>query len=345
MDTGRKDAVTAWFAALCFFLSTLEYMIPKPLPFLRLGLANLPIMLAIAVLPPRQFLALVLAKILGQGLVGGTLFSYIFAFSAVGTVASALVMYALGKAFPRSLSYVGISVAGAFASNAAQLTLARWYIFGESAWYIAPPFCAVGVVTGAALGIFANHYARSSSWYRDVREGKLASLRRDASAASAGVLAEAGLWQSAAFRVPCGIALIVALMFSPGIPARAIVAAAALVLALSDRSRIRAVPAIAMALSVVAFNLAVPFGKVLASPFGLPVTAGALETGIKKALEIEGMLFVSKWMLKPGIRLPGKAGTLVSEAFSLAGALTAGRKRLNPRNLVASLDAIMSERG
>ena len=70
MDSERKDAITAWFAALCFFLSTIEYMIPKPLPFLRLGLANLPIMLAIGVLPPRQFLALVLAKIIGQGLVG-----------------------------------------------------------------------------------------------------------------------------------------------------------------------------------------------------------------------------------------------------------------------------------
>ena len=345
MDTARKDAITAWFAALCFFLSTLEYLIPKPLPFLRLGLANLPIMLAIAVLPPKQFLALVLAKILGQGLIGGTLFSYIFAFSAVGTVASALVMYALGKAFRRSVSFVGISVAGAFASNAAQLTLARWYIFGESAWYIAPPFCAVGVVTGAALGIFANHYARASTWYRAVREGKLVSPREAGTAAGAGSLAAEGHWRSAALRVPCGIALIVALMFSGGIPARAAIAAGALFLALTDRSRIRVVPAIAMALSVVAFNLAVPFGKVLVSPFGIPITAGALEAGIKKALEIEGMLFVSKWMLKPGIRLPGKAGTLVSEAFGIVGALTAGRKRIDPRNLVASLDAIMSERG
>ncbi|HNY18261.1 MAG TPA: Gx transporter family protein, partial [Treponemataceae bacterium] len=159
MKTGNKDTVTAWFAALCFFLSTIEYLIPKPLPFLRLGLANLPVMLAIGILPFRQFCALILIKILGQGLIGGTLFSYVFAFSAVGTVSSALVMLALKKAFPRGASFVGISVAGAFASNASQLALARWFIFGESAWYVAPPFCAVGVITGAILGLFANRYA------------------------------------------------------------------------------------------------------------------------------------------------------------------------------------------
>ncbi|MCK5201492.1 MAG: Gx transporter family protein, partial [Spirochaetales bacterium] len=33
----------ALFAAFCIFLSTVEYLIPKPFPFFRLGLANFPI--------------------------------------------------------------------------------------------------------------------------------------------------------------------------------------------------------------------------------------------------------------------------------------------------------------
>ena len=82
----QNDTITAWFGALCFFLSTIEYMIPKPLPFLRLGLANIPILLAIDILPLPAYSVLVLLKILGQGLIGGTLFSYIFLFSAAGSV-------------------------------------------------------------------------------------------------------------------------------------------------------------------------------------------------------------------------------------------------------------------
>ena len=35
-----------FFTALCMFLSAVEYAVPKPLPFMRLGLANVPLMLA-----------------------------------------------------------------------------------------------------------------------------------------------------------------------------------------------------------------------------------------------------------------------------------------------------------
>ncbi|MDR1230490.1 MAG: heptaprenyl diphosphate synthase, partial [Spirochaetaceae bacterium] len=34
----RKTA--ALLGAFCLFLSSIEYMIPKPLPFMRLGIAN-----------------------------------------------------------------------------------------------------------------------------------------------------------------------------------------------------------------------------------------------------------------------------------------------------------------
>jgi uncharacterized membrane protein len=348
VKNGTNDTITAWFAALCFFLSTIEYMIPKPLPFLRLGLANLPVMLAIGVLPFGQFCVLVFIKILGQGLIGGTLFSYIFAFSAVGTLSSALVMYSLKKVFPNAASFVGISVAGAFASNAAQLTLARWYIFGESAWFIAPPFCAVGVITGAGLGLFANHYAAHSSWYRSIREGRIEGLLRpaaDARAARGGISSGRGFWGNPAFRFIAGLALILALMFSANLAVQAGITIAAIILVLSDRMKIRLVPALVMSASIILFNLFVPYGKVLWAPFSLPVTEGALLSGIKKALTIEGMLFVSRWMLASGFTLPGRAGALIAEAFSIVGALSAGRKKIDPRNLVASLDDLMSGRG
>ena len=103
VDTTDRHVI-ARLGALCFFLSAIEFMIPKPLPFLRIGLANLPLMLAVAILPLRGYAALVLVKLFGQALVGGTLFSWIFLFSLAGTISSATIMYLLKKTLRSHIS-------------------------------------------------------------------------------------------------------------------------------------------------------------------------------------------------------------------------------------------------
>jgi heptaprenyl diphosphate synthase len=157
----------ALLGAFCLFLSTIEYMIPKPMPFMRIGIANLPLMLALDIFPFSSFALLVAIKILGQALITGTLFSYIFLFSLAGTVISALSMYFLRRLFGSSrISFVGIGTVGALLSNCTQLALAWIFLFGRSARYIAPPFLAMGVITGVALGLFCEYFTGRSQWYR-----------------------------------------------------------------------------------------------------------------------------------------------------------------------------------
>jgi heptaprenyl diphosphate synthase len=169
-DAGRRYFnLTAFLSAFCLFLSTIEYMIPKPLPFMRLGIANLPIILALDIMPVPQVLLLVLLKVVCQSLVSGSLFSYIFLFSFAGSFASGLVMIAARKAGGKAISFVGVSVLGAVASNLVQIVLARYFIFGESAWYIGPPFVAVGLATGILLGLFCEEFARRSTWYASMK--------------------------------------------------------------------------------------------------------------------------------------------------------------------------------
>ena len=45
----------ALLGAFCLFLSTIEYMIPKPMPFMRIGIVNLPLMLALDIFPFHTF--------------------------------------------------------------------------------------------------------------------------------------------------------------------------------------------------------------------------------------------------------------------------------------------------
>lgn len=155
----------AILAAFSLFLSTVEYMIPKPMPFLRIGLANLPIMISLAILTFPEFLLLVLLKIIGQGLVNGTLFSYIFIYSAGGSVSSSIVMYLLFKGRGRYLSYVGISIIGAMTSNLVQMLLADLLLFGTGIWIIAPPFLVMGFISSIMLGLFTNYFTDHSRWF------------------------------------------------------------------------------------------------------------------------------------------------------------------------------------
>ncbi len=159
----------ALFAALCIFLSTIEYIIPRPMPFLRLGLANLPLIIAVAVFSFSDVLFLAVLKAAGQGLINGTLFSYVFLFSFAGSIASAVVMLVLYRLFQRYITLTGISVMGALSSNMTQLWLSKLFIFGDSVKYIAPVFLSIGFITSLILGILSSEFVSRSKWLKAKR--------------------------------------------------------------------------------------------------------------------------------------------------------------------------------
>ena len=160
----------ALLGAFCLFLSTIEYMIPKPVPFMRIGIANLPLMLALDIFPLHIFLVLVGIKVLGQALITGTMFSYIFLFSLAGTSLAALTMYSIRRLLGSNrVTFIGVGTAGAMMSNISQLALAWLFIFRNNVRYIAPPFLGAGLITGIVLGLFCEMFTRRSQWYAERR--------------------------------------------------------------------------------------------------------------------------------------------------------------------------------
>ena len=166
-DRNRENLV-ALSAALCLFLSAIEFIIPKPLPFLRLGLANLPILVMLDILPPGSILLLVLLKILGQSLIQGTFLSFAFLLSLGGSLTSGLIMLAARAVLGQRISLVGVSILGALASNGVQIILARLLVFGPLAWVIAPPFLLMGLISATLLGFAARAYTQKSMWLRNL---------------------------------------------------------------------------------------------------------------------------------------------------------------------------------
>jgi heptaprenyl diphosphate synthase len=179
---GREGRGLALLGSLCLFLSAIEYLIPKPLPFMRLGLANLPLLLSLDVFGAADFFLLALLKVLGQGIIGGTLFSYVFLFSFAGTFASAALMYILRMVFGKKrVGFAGLGCAGAMASNGVQLVLARFFVFGPALRYLMPPFLASGFITGIALGLLCEYFCRRSLWYeKHSRYAQYTPLARNA---------------------------------------------------------------------------------------------------------------------------------------------------------------------
>jgi len=167
--------VCAFFGALCLFLSAVEYLIPKPLPFFRLGLANLPILLGLRFLKPADLILVILLKIFGQALLNGTLASYVFLLSAAGTLASVVTMSGVHRFGGRHVCLIGVSLAGALASSSIQVILAIAFIFGEAARVIAPLSIGSGTAAGLLVGIFAERFVLKSTWLRQL-ERRYATL-------------------------------------------------------------------------------------------------------------------------------------------------------------------------
>lgn len=335
----REALLVSRLAALCLFLSTIEFLIPKPLPFLRLGLANAPLILALNLVSPTGYLALCLIKTVGQAIISGTLFSYIFLFSAVGTASSAISMFMLSRLFRHHISSIGISVAGASASNAAQLLLARFLIFGESVMYMAPPILFAGLISGGVLGALTGIYTDSSSWYKETLEGRWPPQHIDLLPPEVPQNRREEAIQR--LKIPFSLLLAGFLLFSDSLLIKSVTTLCAAILLCISGKKIRILPTITITSGILFFNLLLPFGRVLAEPFGLPITEGALYSGIKKALVLEGMIFLSRWLLVHLPRLPGTVGALMSQTLAFLAYLTEHRSTVSRKHLVASIDALM----
>lgn len=175
-NSARREIVS-FLGALSLFLSAIEYIIPKPMPFFRLGLANLPLLLGLRFLRPADLLLLLTLKVLGQGLINGTLASYVFLFSLTGSLSSLVFMFLIYHVGGNRVSLIGVSLAGAMASSLAQLILSISFIFGDQAWVIAPFSLGSSLITGLIIGIFALRFCHSSKWLSCLEKRYKESIR------------------------------------------------------------------------------------------------------------------------------------------------------------------------
>lgn len=331
----------AFFSALCFFLSAVEYAIPKPVPFFRIGLANLPIMISFLCMSRKESTALIFLKVLLQGIISGTLFSYIFLFSLAGSVASGFVMMAIFHLFyeKKLVSWLGISMAGGLANNLAQLGVACIFLFGENTKFVAPVLLAISFVASIAMGLFANVFVEKSKWLADLRNKNWTEVKSSGKKSAAADEKKS----SSKFQflvLAFSLSMFILLFFSKSIYAVSGIFLLAVIACFIKNKRVNLLPSLALILSVTFFSILVPHGKILAEIWKLKITDGAIFSGLERSIKLCSCVFLSKLIADKNMKLPSRAGLFMSLVFEYFEKLSEniGNKKITFSNFVSLLD-------
>lgn len=154
--TVRATALTATLLALAAVLGYAEAVLLPPLPVagLRLGVANVAVVVALASVGPRAALSVSLGRVLLVGLAVGSLGGPASLMALGGALTSWAVMATLSRA-PRAFSALGWSVAGSAAHVSAQLLVACALVGSSAPLALSTVALPLSLATGLATGVIA----------------------------------------------------------------------------------------------------------------------------------------------------------------------------------------------
>ena len=149
-----KVAYFGVFTALALIFSYVETLIPFHIgiPGVKLGLANLIIVIALYKMDLKKTFLLSVTRVLLSGFIFGNLFSIFY--SLAGGLLSLAVMALLKKS--GGFSVMGVSIAGGVMHNVGQLAVAMLVVETFSVVYYVPVLLIAGMTTGLVIGIAAN---------------------------------------------------------------------------------------------------------------------------------------------------------------------------------------------
>lgn len=147
----NRAAYFGVFTALALIFSYVETLIPIHfgIPGVKLGLANLAIVIILYKTDFKEALLLSVTRVILAGFIFGSLFSILY--SMAGGVLSLIVMTVMKQR--KSFSIIGVSIAGGVSHNIGQLVVAMLVVETYRVGYYLPVLLIAGMVTGAVIGI------------------------------------------------------------------------------------------------------------------------------------------------------------------------------------------------
>ncbi len=151
-NKAKKIALFGMMVALAFTFSYFESLIPLDfvVPGVKLGLANLVVVIALYLMKPGEAFSIAIIRIFLAGLTFGN--TYSIAYSLCGGILSFLVMYLVRKT---KLSVIGVSMLGGICHNIGQIIVAAIVMGTSRIAYYLPVLLVAGLITGLLLGVIS----------------------------------------------------------------------------------------------------------------------------------------------------------------------------------------------
>lgn len=152
----RKIVLPGLLGAVAMALSYIEFLLPSgliPLPGVRLGLSNIAVILAFALISRGAGLAVMILKLLMSLLLFGNPMS--FAFSLGGSAAAYLSLLLL-TLLKDKISFIGVSAASAAAHSIGQIAVAAILTGSSAVAGYLPLMLLFSIPTGVITGIVMN---------------------------------------------------------------------------------------------------------------------------------------------------------------------------------------------
>ena len=288
----------AYYASLTLLFSYVEMILPRTLPFFKLGLGNIALLMALD-LSFSSFLLLSIIKALASSLMGGTLFSPFFLISLAQSLCSALIMHLLSslnkKCRQKLISLYGISVTGSCVSAAAQISCCSLYL-GRGTFALLGPILIFNCATGIITAFFSRRLSSlvkadgNFDFEKNLPEEKAG---KESNQGEKGKISP----RSQAF-MALGILLAAASVFfikSPYLLTAAMIAS--LAAQKCSGRKILLLPHVSLWIFIFISSILLPQGKILVKIWNISVTEGALLTALQKSLRLSAVSALSQCAL------------------------------------------------
>jgi heptaprenyl diphosphate synthase len=140
-----------------------------------------------------------------------------------------------------------------------------------------------------------------------------------------------------------GLAIMPALLFNPSTPLRVLQFLFFWFLAWLAGKKNNPLLTLSVIFGIVAFNLIIPYGRVLFSAGPLKITSGALTAGIHRAVTLEALIMLSRVAIRSDLRIPGLFGELIGESFRVFALLVSQKRRVTRKTLISDIDSLLFE--
>ncbi len=162
LEQVRRRVLLALFVALAVALHTVEVLLPNPIPWFRIGLANILALAALFSFGIEALWIVSISRILIGSLLLGSLFSPGFLLSLGGGLVATTLMSLSYRLWRGKIGPVGVSIVGALGHVSGQLVIAWLVVIRHpSIWMLLPFFLLFALISGIVNGLAADYLLES----------------------------------------------------------------------------------------------------------------------------------------------------------------------------------------